>query len=356
MPGFNFPVFRTKVEGVKEAFKLEDPVERKKYFEAKAGTEIEKLRDFLRTNTFVAFLLGPKNSGKGTYTKLFMEAVGAEHVAHISVGDIVRSVHKKLEDPKEKADLTSFLEKRYRGFIELEKIWDIISGRDTKTLLPTEVILALVEREISKMERKAIFIDGFPRNLNQVSYSLYFRSLIGYRDDPDFFIFIEIPNSVLDERIKNRVICPKCQTPRSLKLLRTKEVGYDEGTKEFYLICDTAVCKGARMVKKEGDELGIENIRDRIELDKNIMQKLLELKGVPQVFLRNAVPVEAAKENLDIYELTPAYRYELNDDKSVRSIEEPWMVKDDDGVESYSLLPAPVVLALIKQTVKVLGL
>jgi len=42
-----------------------------------------------------------------------------------------------------------------------------------KTLLPTELILALVKREIAKRPRKTLFIDGFPRDMDQVSYSLF---------------------------------------------------------------------------------------------------------------------------------------------------------------------------------------
>lgn len=356
MKGISFPVFKTKVEGVTQKFTLEDPVERRKYFDAKAGPEIAKLRDFLRENSFLGFLLGPKNSGKGTYSKLFMEALGGDRVHHISVGDIVRSVHKDIEAGKE-GELTSFLQRRYRGFITVEKALDVILGRDTKTLLPTEVILSLVERQIDTIGRKAIFIDGFPRNLDQISYSLYFRGLIGYRDDPDFFVFIDVPESVIDERMKYRVICPVCQTPRSLKLLRTREVGYDEEKEEFYLLCDTPSCNKARMVAKEGDDLGIEAIRDRIEVDTKVMKTLLSLEGVPKVFLRNAVPVDVAKDYVDDYELTPEYTYKWDANaKKVVIGEEPWTVTDDEGKKTYSLLPASVVVSLIKQTVQVLGL
>ena len=356
MKGISFPVFKTKVEGVNQKFTLEDPVERRKYFDLKAGPEIEKLRDFLRTSTFVGFLLGPKNSGKGTYSKLFMEALGGNRVAHISVGDIVRRVHKDIEGGKEK-ELIAFLKKRYRGFITIEKAIDVILGRDTKTLLPTEVILALVEREIDTIGRKGIFIDGFPRNLDQISYALYFRTLIGYRDDPDFFVFIDVPESVIDERMRYRVICPICQTPRSLKLLRTRDVGYDETTKEFYLMCDTPSCNKARMTEKEGDNLGIEAIRKRIEIDAKVIKTLTKLEGVPKVFLRNAVPVDMAKEYVDDYELTPEYRYEWDGkEKKVKISEVPWTVIDDEGKKTYSLLPPAVVVSLIKQTVQVLGL
>ncbi|MBI4137700.1 MAG: nucleoside monophosphate kinase, partial [Candidatus Sungbacteria bacterium] len=272
----------------------------------------------------------------------------------------VRSVHKDLQKRGGTKELAAFLKSRYRGFISIEKAIDVILGRDTTTLLPTEVILALVEREIDRIGRKAVFIDGFPRNLDQISYSLYFRALIGYRDDPDFFVFIDVADAVIDERMRYRVVCPVCHTPRNLKLLRTKEIEYDEKSKKFHLLCDTPGCAGygaSRMVVKEGDELGVEAIRDRIEVDKQVMRQLLGLQGVQKVYLRNSVPVADAKEFVDDYELTPSYRYEWDAQKqSVRVIEEPWIVKDDTGVQSYSLLPAAVVLSLIKQTAKTLGL
>ncbi|MBI4032840.1 nucleoside monophosphate kinase [Candidatus Berkelbacteria bacterium] len=349
----DFPVFETKT-AAKTTYKLEDPAERKRYFEEKAGPEIAFLRDYLATKTFVGFLLGPKNSGKGTYTKLLMEAVGAEHVAHLSVGDIVRSVHKDLETEEGKRELVAFLGKRYRGFMSIEQALDVILGRDTKSLLPTEVILALVEREISRIGKKAIFIDGFPRHFDQVPYALYFRELMDYRNDPDFFVFISVPEAVIDERMKYRVICPTCQTPRNIKLLRTKTVGYDADADTYYLICDNPDCPDPkRMVAKEGDELGIEVIRDRIEADKKIMEQLLGLRGVPKVYLRNAVPVAEA-DKIDEYELTPAYRF-TREGAAVKVIEEPWTVTDEVGNESYSLLPAAVVTALIKQTAQILG-
>ena len=359
MKGYPFPIFKTKIEGHPEKFMLEDPVERRKYFDLKAGSEIEKLRDyFSKGNTFVGFLLGPKNSGKGTYTKLFMEAVGGDHVAHISVGDIVRAVHKDLATNEGKKNLTDYLKKQYRGFLAPDVALEVITGRDQAKHLPTEVILALVQREIDRIGRKAIFIDGFPRNLDQISYSLYFRALIGYRDDPDFFVFIDVPESVIDERMKYRVTCPNCQSPRNIKLLRTKEVGYDTEKKVFYLLCDNPNCVGfgkARLVSKEGDSLGIEVIRGRLELEAEVARKIIDLQGVPKIFLRNSIPVNQSKDFVDKYEITPGYRYELDGD-TPKVIEEPYVVKDDDGVESYSLLPAPVAVALIKQTAQVLGL
>lgn len=355
---FSFPIFKTKIEGHPEKFSLDDPVERQKYFKLKAGPEIEKIKTFLENNTFVGFLMGPKNSGKGTYTKLFMEAVGTEHVAHISVGDIVRSAKKAAEDPTARAQLENFLRKRYRGFGNVDEVIKGVVDWSVKTLLSTEGVLALVEWQIDQIGRKAIFIDGFPRSIDQISLALYFRALVGYRDDPDFFVFIDVPEAVINERMKYRVICSECQTPRNLKLFRTKEIGYDEKTKEFYLICDNPGCSGfgqVRMSGKKGDELGIEAIRDRIEVDKKVMQTLLELQGVPKIYLRNSVPVESVRELVDDYELTTAFRYELEED-SVKVIEEPWTVHDDDGNQAHSLMAPAVVVGLLKQTAQILNL
>lgn len=361
MKGFSFPLTKTKIDGQENKFMLEDPVERRKYFNLKAGSEIEKIKDYLsKGNTFVGFLLGPKNSGKGTYTKLFMEAVGKEHVAHISVGDVVRDAHKELETEEGKKNLEKFLKERYRGFISIEKAFDVILGRDTQSLLPTEIILALVEREIDRIGRKAVFIDGFPRNLDQVSYSLFFRALIGYREDPDFFIFIDVPEAVIDERMKYRVICPICHSPRNKKLLRTKEVGHDKEKNDFYLICDNPNCEGfgtARMISKEGDSLGIEAVRDRVEKDAQVLRKLLDLEGVPKVFLRNSIPISEAESYVDNYEITPAYSYEFDEESNkVKITEGPWIIKDEEEVDSYSLLPAPIAISLIKQISDVLAL
>jgi len=161
---------------------------------------------------------------------------------------------------------------------------------------------------------------------------------------------------VIDARIKNRVICPICKVPRSPRLAPTKHVGYDGSAKLFYLMCDNPACNKARMVGKEGDELGIEPIRQRLEVDDTIFKRLLGLHGIPKVYLRNAIPVDVAKEFVDDYEITPAYSYKKDETTGeIRVIEEPWTIQDDDGVPSYSLLPASVALSLIKQVAKTIA-
>jgi len=352
-----FPIFKTKIEGLDRKFNLTDQKEQKEYFQLKAGKEIEKLREYLKENTFVAYLLGKKNSGKGTYSKMFADVTTPERVDHFSIGNMVRTVDGELMERDKRKELINFLEKNYRGRLSIEEIISALEKRNTKTLLPTELILALVKREMQRRERKALFIDGFPRDLDQVDFSLFFRDLIGHRDDLDVFILIDVPEKVIDERIKWRRICPICQTSRNLKLLPTSQVGYDGDKKEFHLICDNPGCKGRRMVKKEGDELGVGPIRERLEKDGKLIELTFSLYGMPKILLRNSLPADGANNFVDNYEITPEYIFEWSEiEKRVKVKEKPWIILDDEGVQSYSLLAYPVVVSLIKQMVEVLNL
>lgn len=356
MKNIQFPVFKTKIDQVSPKFDLTDATQRQQYFDLKVGEEIKKLRAYLKDHTFIAYLLGKKNSGKGTYAKMLQEIVAPDRVAHLSIGDLVRSLDETVRDDAKRTVWEKELAKVYRGYISLEEIIEALKSRSTQFLLPSELVLALVKMEIAKMPKKAIFLDGFPRNLDQVSYSLFFRDLVGYRDDPDVFVLIDVPEAVIDERIKYRVICPLCQTSRNLKLLPTKKVQEDATTKKFALVCDNSNCQGAQMVPKEGDELGIAPIKERLQTDENLVKKAFELHGIPKVLLRNSVPVEMADEYVDNYEVTPEYVYEKQSDGKISILEKPWQVNDDEGVVSYSLMPPAVVVSLIKQLVEVLEL
>ena len=361
-----FPFFSTKVEvngdDAPKSFDLTDASQRQEYFEYKAGSELKKLREYLKDNTFIVYLLGKKSSGKGTYAKMFKEIVAPDKVEHLSIGDMIRSFDAVLHDPKGKEELIEFLKQKYRGPMPLQDLISSMEQRSTKTLLPSELILVLTEREISKLGKKVIFLDGFPRDLDQVSYSLFFKNLIDYRGDPDIFVMIDVPTDVIDQRVKSRVICPICNTSRNIRLLPTKKVGYDSKERKFYLVCDNPECpaakdSGVRMVTKEGDELGIEPIRARLEKDETLVCQVAKMHGIKKVFLRNSIPTRLAKEYTDEYEITPEFTYNWNEKENIVEISKrPWEVKDDDGERCNSLMPPPVVVSLIKQLVEVLDL
>lgn len=352
-----FPIFKTKIRGSKN-FDLNNPKERREYFRLKAGGDIKKLRDYLKKgNSFLAYLLGKKSSGKGTYAKMFAEIVDPQRVGHFSIGDMVREVDKELRDKRKKKELIGFLEKNYRGSFSIRELLSLFEKRSTKALLPTELILILIKREIGRRRKKSLFVDGFPRDLDQMNFTLFFRDLIGRGKDRDLFVLIDVPERVIDERIKYRRVCPNCQTSRNLKLLPTSKVGYDPKKKEFYLLCDNPQCRGGRHLPKEGDRFGIKPIKARLKKDEELIAKAISLCGIPKVFLRNSVPKDLAKKFVDDYEITPEYVYHWQDsEKKVIVEERPWTILDDKGKSSYSLLPPPIVVSLIKQITDVLNL
>ncbi len=349
-----FPLCKTKIEGVDKVFNLTNPEDQKEYFELKVGEDIQKIRNYLKDHTFIAYLLGKKNSGKGTYSKMLARLIGSDLIEHFSIGDMIRRVDQELLDEKQKSALFDYLRKHYRGSYSIEDIIKSLENRSTEKLLPTELILTLVKREILAKPKKTLFLDGFPRDLNQIDFSLFFRDLVGHREDPDVFILINVPKNVIDERIKWRRICPVCKTSRNLKLLPTPHKGFDENDQKFFLYCDNPECKDVRMVSKEGDELGIQAIKERLDLDETLIQKALSLYGIPKILLRNSVPVKDAKESIDNYEITPEYVLIKNKEtKEIQTEEKPWVFADDDGEDSYSLMPAPVVVSLIRQIINV---
>lgn len=348
MKGLEFPVFKTK-KGSSRKFNLYDPQERQKYFQHKAGKEIAELKEYLKTNTFIAYLLGKKQAGKGTYTKLLAEALDMPSIKHLSIGDLVRSYDIVHSDENAKKELLEYLKNNYRGYISAEEAFDAFLHRGTDRLIPTEFILTLVKREIEKSGHVNLCIDGFPRNLDQVSYSLYFRELIDYRSDPDIFVLIDVPEAVIDERIKYRRVCPQCGLSRSISLNPTSIVKYDTKKDEYYLVCDNKECTHVRLEPKEGDEKGIDHIRARLDTDDELIRKAFTLHGVPKILLRSSIPVSIIDEVVDPYEITPRVKFSCDmKTKKVHSTYEPWTYLDDNGVESQTLVPAPVVLAFIR--------
>lgn len=351
----DWALVQTKIPNLNLKFNLANREERKRYFELKAGEEIRKIKEYLKDNTFIAYLMAIKLAGKSTYTKMLMEIFGEDSFAHVSVGDVIRDFQQNYKANQKEFD--QYLTTYYRGYIPLDEAIATILDVQMSKPYPTEIILTLVKRKIDQIGRKALFVDGFPRNFDQISYSLYFRELINYRDDPDFFVFINIPDSVVDMRIKYRVVCPKCQRSYNTKLLSTKEVGYDEEKDKFFLKCDNPECKLEPMVQKQGDDKGISLIADRIKTDKELITKAKGLHGVKIINLHNAIPAQDALNYVDDYEITPEYIYQFNPkNKKVTTKTKPLTFKDNKGVESYSLLPAPVAVSYLKQLVKVLEL
>lgn len=332
----------------KHNFNLIYPEERKLYFNARVGEEITALKEFFEKNTFIGYLLAPKMAGKGTYTTMLREVFG-NIFTNIGVGDLVRNADLEFRENGKESELYSYANKYYRGVLPLDEVMNMLTNRSTSSLLPTELILLLIKREIDKIGRKSIFIDGFPREVDQISYSLYFRDLINYREDPDLFILINLPIEVINARIVNRRMCPICRNSCNLSLSPTPNITYENG--EFVLHCTNPECKNKALEKKEGDDKGISIIEDRIIKDLQLMDMARKMHGITRIELYNALEVSKADKYINDFEKTYEYSHKFINGK-VESFTDPFIVQDH-GKKYVSMIPAPVVVQFIRELARV---
>jgi adenylate kinase family enzyme len=326
-----FPLFNTKELSDGKIYNLNDPAQRQEYFHSHAGKQIADIKAFMESNSFVAFLLAKKMAGKGVYSKMFEEVFSEKHLAVISVGDVIRAAHSRLESSVTKDDFISEVSAVYTGTLPVINAIDGLLNRSLSTVsVPTELVLALVHLEINKVKGKSLFIDGFPRTPSQLNNMGNFNLDMSAPTARPLLVLIDIPEAVIDERIKSRRIC---------------------------LICDNPACSGYHkeiMVGKEGDSEGVRFIKDRLDADGELMSKAYDL-NLPKVLLRNSVPVEYASSNCEDFELTKInkYSYDPQTGEVIRKADK-WVFNDDSGVKSHGLLSAPVTVSMIHQMHRIL--
>ncbi|HLD51329.1 hypothetical protein A3K34_00535 [candidate division WWE3 bacterium RIFOXYC1_FULL_40_10] len=347
--------YNSKVLSTGKSYDLSNPSDRHSYWHDKAGKKIEELKEFLEHNSFMAFLVAKKQAGKGTYAKMIEELLGQERFTHISVGDVVRKVEKDLKNAYKAKEITDYLKREYRGFISIEDALTELRNRTSdKVSVPTELVLTLLKKEIKSSGNKGIFLDGLPRTMDQVSYSLYFRDLVGSRYEKDFFILIDVPLELIKIRMSGRRVCPQCGTSRSLVLNPTKFVRFSNARKDgdqFYFLCDNSGCAGyqtAEYIAKEGDDGGVELIEDRMRLDNELMSTVANLHGVPNILLNGCYPKDIISNYLEEYEIQTRYDYQYVNG-SVKVTEAPLYFRDEKGQEVGVMRAAVFVLCLIDQ-------
>ena len=124
-------------------------------------------------------LLGPPGCGKGTQSKYLVENFG---FIQISTGDLLRI---------ETNDKESILGK---------KINDIMTKGD---LVPDDIVIDLILKQIKENKTSNMVFDGFPRNLQQAI--VLDKSLNGISTKLNHAIFFEVDLGILEERIKKRL-------------------------------------------------------------------------------------------------------------------------------------------------------
>lgn len=117
-------------------------------------------------------IMGPQGSGKGTQAEMLEEKYG---IKHISTGDIFREMAKTDE--------------KIRKMLEKGE------------LLSDEIVLPAVRNATVKYP-DGFILDGTPRNLHQAKK-------LGIKID--FVIYLDIPDSMVIERLSSRTQCRKCR-------------------------------------------------------------------------------------------------------------------------------------------------
>ncbi len=124
-------------------------------------------------------LLGAPNAGKGTYASRLKEIY---KIPHISTGDLLREAIKN--NIKEGREAKKFM--------------------DRGKFVPDELIINLLKERLSQPDaKKGIFLDGFPRTIEQAKI---LDKLIGI----DAVLNFDVNEEVALARSENRRICKNC--------------------------------------------------------------------------------------------------------------------------------------------------
>lgn len=173
--------------------------------------------------------LGPPNSGKGTYSSRIAPIL---RIPHISTGDLFR---KNVGEGTEVG-------------LKAKEIME------RGELVPDEIVIKMVKDRLSEEDCKEGFIlDGFPRTLAQAE-------ALNEITDLDAVVNIDVPESVLMERMLGRISCKDCGKIYHTKNFPPKKEG----------VCDA--CEGNVVKRAEDNE---ETIKTRLEVYKNDTQPLI---------------------------------------------------------------------------------
>lgn len=161
-------------------------------------------------------LLGAPGAGKGTNAKRITKEF---NIPHISTGDMFREAIKNHTKLGEEA--SSYMQKGL--------------------LVPDSITIGLVRERLSKDDCKNGFLlDGFPRNVSQAEA----LSEIGkdLNRPINYVIDINVPESVLKDRICGRRVCKVCGAPYHTTNMKSKVEG----------VCD--LCGGELIQRKDDNE------------------------------------------------------------------------------------------------------
>ncbi|MEM2874837.1 MAG: nucleoside monophosphate kinase [Candidatus Hadarchaeales archaeon] len=153
-------------------------------------------------------IFGPPGSGKGTHAARLEPFLGTRV---ISTGDLFR---KSVEDGSE-------LGRRVKEYLD--------SGR----LVPDDLVIEVVRKEMNSLGERGVILDGFPRTVQQA------KALDGIMR-VDGIIHMDIPKETIVQRMAARRTCEGCGRVYNLMVLKPK---VDD-------ICDEC---GGRLTQRKDD-------------------------------------------------------------------------------------------------------
>ncbi|MFH1228972.1 MAG: nucleoside monophosphate kinase [Candidatus Aenigmatarchaeota archaeon] len=200
-------------------------------------------------------IIGPMNSGKGTYASRMSKSMG---IPHISTGQIFR------DNIAAKTELGEKVEKF------------LVAG----ALVPDELVMQVVKERIGKQDCKGGFIfDGFPRSLEQ---AVQFDKMSKF----DVVVYLDVPKEVIIQRALSRRTCKKCSEIFNVVTFPPKKEG----------VCDK--CGGELVQRADETPDGIKKRLDEYEM---ITKPLIDYYGKQGILKRinfknhNASPEENVK-------------------------------------------------------------
>lgn len=180
-------------------------------------------------------LMGPPGAGKGTNAKRIASYYG---IPHISTGDMFREAIKNHTPLGETA----------QGYI------------NKGLLVPDDVTIGLVKERLSQADcDKGFLLDGFPRTLEQADALTKMSEEIGR--SVNHVLNIEVPESILIDRISGRRVCKVCGAPYHVRNLKPKVEG----------VCD--LCGGELYQRKDDNE---ETLKERLNAYHKQTEPLIE--------------------------------------------------------------------------------
>ena len=168
----------------------------------------------------IVILLGAPGSGKGTVAgKLASENEGLKHV---SSGDLLRGAVAKGTSAGVEA----------KGYME------------KGNLVPDALIAQMIKDVVAETTGDVtMLLDGFPRNLAQA------KILEEMGAPVKSAVLIDVPDSIIQDRIAGRRTCPKCKAGYHVRNLPPKVEG----------VCD--VCGEKLVIRKDDNP---ETVKDRL--------------------------------------------------------------------------------------------